>query len=82
MAPRDTVFETILQVCAEKGNPRTSLNESDPLGDGGLGLDSLDMATIVAELDAKLDLDPFAKGVPSFRTVGEFVRLFEDGSSS
>jgi acyl carrier protein len=80
MAPRDTVLKTILQVCADKGRAPAQLNDDDLLGEGGLGLDSLDMATIVSELDARLDIDPFANGTPSLRTVGEFVRLFEGGN--
>ena len=80
MAARETVISTILQACADKGTRPASVSDDDLLGDEGLGLDSLDMATIVAELDAKLHIDPFANGAPSFRTVGEFVRLFEGGN--
>ena len=79
MAPRETVLSTIIQVCADKGKAPASLSDDDILGDEGLGLDSLDMATIISELDAKLHIDPFANGAPGFRTVGELVRLFEGG---
>ena len=80
MAPRETVLRTIIQVCTDKGKAPTNLTDDDLLGEKGLGLDSLDMATIISELDAKLHIDPFASGTPSFRTVGEFVRLFEGGT--
>lgn len=49
------------------------------LGEGGLGLDSLDMATIVAELELSLHQDPFAQGTPAFRTLGELVALYDSG---
>jgi acyl carrier protein len=53
------------------------IRDADALGEDGLGLDSIGMATIVAQLDAELDYDPFAHGNPSFQTVGEFVKLYE-----
>jgi acyl carrier protein len=80
MTPRETVLATILQVCTDKGQSPGSVSDADLLGEQGLGLDSLDMATIISELDTKLRIDPFANGTPVFRTVGEFVRLFEAGT--
>jgi acyl carrier protein len=79
MSHRETVLETIRQVCADKGHTPAGLTDDQPLGAGGLGLDSLDMATIVAELDMKLHIDPFANGNPTFQTVGDLVRLFDGG---
>jgi len=81
MTPREIVLSTITQVCVDKGQAPKRLADDDLLGEQGLGLDSLDMATIISELDARLRIDPFANGAPAFRTVGEFVRLFEGGSS-
>ncbi len=41
-----------------------------------LGLDSLDMATVVAELEQQLGLDPFANDTPEFQTVDQFAKLY------
>jgi acyl carrier protein len=74
---RSIVLGVIARICGERGLPAVALSDSDVLGEGGLELDSLDMATVVAELDAVLGKDPFAEGFPQFRTVGEFIRLYE-----
>jgi hypothetical protein len=44
-----------------------------------LGLSSLDLAFIVAELDGQLGVDPFAKlvSITSVRTVGDLVRAYQ-----
>jgi acyl carrier protein len=73
---RATVLAAIARVRAERGAPAVPLSDDAVLGEGGLGLDSLDVATVVAELDALLNKDPFAEGVQRFRTVAEFVKLY------
>jgi acyl carrier protein len=44
-----------------------------------LGLSSLDLAFLVAELDAQLGVDPFAKlvSITSMRSVGDLVRAYQ-----
>lgn len=79
MSHRETILEIIRQVCVDKGGAAPNLVDDQPLGSGGLDLDSLDMATIVADLDMKLHVDPFANGTPTLRTVGDLVRLFDAG---
>jgi acyl carrier protein len=76
---RDVVLKAIERVCADKGDPVRVLSDQDALFDGGLGFDSLDMATIVAELDLALRIDPFAASTPTFRTVGDLIALYEAG---
>jgi acyl carrier protein len=81
MSPREVVLKVIAEVRADNGLPPVSvLRDEDVLGEEGLGLDSIGMAAIVAQLDEELDYDPFAHGNPSFQTVGEFVKLYEDAS--
>ena len=41
-----------------------------------LGLDSLDLAMVVAQLDDTLGIDPFAAGEARFDTVGQFAALY------
>ena len=46
------------------------------------GLDSLAMAILVANLEDELELDPFGTGrdVAMPRTVGDFIRLYENAA--
>ncbi len=43
---------------------------------GNLPIDSLDLASIVVELETATGRDPFSDGFIDFRTVGELARLF------
>jgi hypothetical protein len=53
----------------------------DELGLGGVGLDSMCYAHIVARLEDMLGVDPLSDtGLPN--TVGEFMRLYEDAVSA
>lgn len=78
LTTREIVLRVIAEVRADSGLPPAPIRDGDALGEEGLGLDSVDMATIVAELEAELDYDPFAHGSPSFQTVAEFVELYDD----
>jgi acyl carrier protein len=79
VSPRELILKVIAEVRADSELPPVQeIRDDDLLGEEGLGLDSVDMATIVAQLDSDLNYDPFAHGNPSFQTVGEFVKLYED----
>jgi len=41
-----------------------------------LGIDSLDLATLVVSLEEHTGLHPFEEGFVMFKTVGELVQLF------
>jgi acyl carrier protein len=43
---------------------------------GSLGIDSLDLAGLVVDLQTSTGLDPFAAGFVNFRTAGELADLF------
>jgi acyl carrier protein len=47
---------------------------------GSVGLSSLDLAELVATLEIKLDLNPFATGavLSSLKTVGDIVSVYAD----
>jgi acyl carrier protein len=76
MTVKETVLAAVARACADKGKAAPALSERDILGEGGLGLDSLDMAAIVAELERALDEDPFESRTPAFRTLGDLVALY------
>lgn len=56
--------------------PPMALDEAAPLLNGTLGIDSLDLATLVVELQDATGFDPFANGLINFRTVGQLADLF------
>ena len=58
-----------------KGNADAAISAESTLQD--LGLDSLDLATVVATLELELDHDPFASATPSFDNMGQFAALYE-----
>lgn len=51
--------------------------DSRLLGDS-LGIDSLDLAAIVVELEERTGLDPFAQGIVNFQTAGALADLYAD----
>jgi acyl carrier protein len=74
---RPTVLAVIQQVLEDKGLQPDLGDDSVALDETGLGLDSLDIATIAAELEDALEADPFAHGDVHLGTLGEFVELYE-----
>ena len=77
------VLDVVGGVAREKSASIESVQAEQTLVDD-LGLRSLDLARIIAKLELKLDVDPFAEmvAVTSIRTVGDlcaaYVRCFED----
>ncbi len=59
-----------------KGHPKVVLEPGTDLLDGSVGIDSLDLAGVVVELQNNLGTDPFADGFVEFREAGELARLF------
>ena len=72
------VHERIRFVLAEHGKEVGPLSDADKLN-ATLGLNSLDLAILVAELEAQLGVDPFAKlvSITSVRSVGDLVRSYQ-----
>lgn len=81
------IQEQIRAILAEQSRNIPKLSAKDKLSDT-LGLSSLDLATLISELELALDADPFAELIPvtSIRTVGDLVRAYQmalqpDGSA-
>jgi len=75
---RDLVLSEIAEIRAGKGLPPTNITTDDLLLGEALGLDSLDLATLVVSLEEKTGRDPFRAGFVMFRTVSELTELFAD----
>jgi acyl carrier protein len=70
------VHGRIRAVLAERVGKVARLSGTDKLS-ATLGLSSLDLAFLVAELEAELGVDPFAKLVSITRSVGDLVRAYQ-----
>ncbi|UYN95917.1 MAG: acyl carrier protein [Enhydrobacter sp.] len=60
----------------EKGLPVPVLTAETRVLGGDLPIDSLDLATVLIELQVELGRDPFADGFIEFRTIGELAALY------
>ncbi len=73
----DSLIRKCVAACLrEKGLPVPEMTADTRLLGGELSLDSLDLATILIEIQAELGHDPFADGFIEFRTVGELAALY------
>jgi acyl carrier protein len=63
-------------IAQAKGVARPNVDESTRLLGGGLPIDSLDLASLLVQLQEATDYDPFQAGFIEFRTVGELARLY------
>jgi acyl carrier protein len=72
------VHGRIREVLAERGEEVPPLAGAEKLS-ATLGLSSLDLALLVAELEAQLGVDPFAKlvSITSVRSVDDLVRAYQ-----
>jgi len=72
------VHQRIRAVLVERNGDVGSLSGTEKLS-ATLGLSSLDLAFLVAELEAELGVDPFANLVPitSIRSVADLVRAYQ-----
>jgi acyl carrier protein len=72
------VHGKIQAVLAERVGEPSGLSGADKLN-ATLGLTSLDLAFLVADLEAELGIDPFAKlvSITSVRSVADLVRAYQ-----
>lgn len=61
----------------EKGVVGADLKSETTLLGGELPLDSLDLATILIEMQEQVGQDPFASGFMEFRTIGDLVKIYD-----
>jgi acyl carrier protein len=72
------VHGRIRAILAERGDQISRLSGADKLN-ATLGLTSLDLAFLVADLEAELGVDPFAKlvSITSVRSVDDLVKAYQ-----
>jgi acyl carrier protein len=59
-----------------KGLPDSKIEGGTELLGGSVGIDSLDLAMLVRELEEVAGHDPFSNGFIEFRTAGELAKLY------
>jgi acyl carrier protein len=72
-----TVHEVVLRIAREKALEIAGVDNSQGLT-AALGMDSLDIARLIATLELKLGVDPFAKlaAITDMRTVGDLCTAY------
>lgn len=75
---RDLIEQVVNQVLRDKGLETVVLENGTVFLGGPLPLDSLDLAVLLTELEARTRKDPFKDGFVNFQTVGELAKLYAD----
>ena len=71
----DRVAQVVREILEQKGTGEQDIRTESNLYEEGLGLDSLDTATLSAALEREFGRDPYTDGQFP-RTVGELVQFF------
>jgi acyl carrier protein len=76
-ALENVIREKIRMLLEERGGDIPAIHGADTLN-GALGLSSLDLAILVAELESALGVDPFSKivSITSVRSVDDLVEAY------
>jgi acyl carrier protein len=73
------INELLAELMKAKGSPAPRVGADTELLGGEIDIDSLDLATLVRELEESIGFDPFADGFIEFRTAGELAKLYVRG---
>ncbi|HTH98103.1 MAG TPA: acyl carrier protein [Stellaceae bacterium] len=78
-ATLDIVKAELAVLIADKtGTAAPEISADAVLLEGGLPIDSLDLATLVVALEERTGKQPFRQGFRLFRTVGELAAIFAE----
>lgn len=72
----EQIKRIVTQILEDKGEAVPAIGSDTELLGGTLAIDSLDLATMVSELEGVMGHDPFAHGFIDFRTAGELAKLY------
>lgn len=70
------INEITNRILADKGYGTVTINSNTALLGGDVAIDSLDLATLVSELEERNSFDPFSDGFIDFQTAGQLARLY------
>lgn len=72
----EQIAEIVTRMLSDKGQTSVAIEAGTELLGGGVGIDSLDLAMLVRELEEVFGFDPFQDGFIEFRTAGELAKLY------
>ncbi|WP_315833541.1 hypothetical protein [Bradyrhizobium prioriisuperbiae] len=72
----DRILSGVRDLLLAKGLDPPLLGPTTILVKGDTGIDSLDLAALLVELELFCDVDPFADGFKDFRTAAELANLY------
>lgn len=72
----DQIVQIVQRTLSDKGLTAPPIGPETELLGGEVGIDSLDLAMLVRELEEVVGHDPFQDGFIEFRTAGELARLY------
>jgi acyl carrier protein len=74
--------DIIRDIATAKGAAVPKLTESTLLLGDQLPIDSLDLASVVVQMEEATGYDPFSEGFIEFRTAGDLARLYAKSDST
>lgn len=75
----EQIRASVGRILQERGEEHFHVDrDTQLLGTEGLGIDSLDLATLVVELQQITGKDPFEGGFVEFQTAGQLADLYSD----
>jgi acyl carrier protein len=73
---REQIRNTLTRLLTDRGQSVPEIRGDSSFLSGELGIDSVDLAAVVVQLQSSTGRDPFEKGFVEFRTVDELALLF------
>jgi acyl carrier protein len=73
----ESISTIVNRMLEDKGGDAVRIGPDTELLSGEVGIDSLDLAMLVRELEEVCGFDPFASGFIEFRTAGELAGLYK-----
>jgi acyl carrier protein len=70
------IEEIVNRILTDKGHAKANIASNTELLGGEIAIDSLDLATLVSELEEINGFDPFAEGFIDFQTAGQLASLY------
>lgn len=77
----DIIVQIIQSKLKEKGLVACEIFPESQLLGGSIPIDSLDLATIIVEIEENITIRPFEEGFINFQTVGELAALYSPPTS-
>ncbi|MBF0286166.1 MAG: acyl carrier protein [Magnetococcales bacterium] len=72
----DAILAILARILRDKGANPPPLDETTVFLGGAIPFDSLDLATLLVEMERATGRDPFKEGFRMFQTVGELAQLY------